>query len=163
MSTQDKVRSRERIRRIEDSVHDPYRERYKPKGPAYCPSCGAVYEDGRWQWKARPDHANEHVCPACRRIQDQQAAGYVTLQGRFYDTHANEIVALLQHEEAQARAEHPLERFMSLERTDHKTVIRTTGVHLARRLGDAIHHAYQGQLDIQYAPDEFLVRIYWTR
>jgi NMD protein affecting ribosome stability and mRNA decay len=166
MSAQDRVRSHERIngeRRIENPVHDPYRERYRPEAPAYCPDCGVVYHGGRWEWKGRPRDAHEHVCPACHRIRDQQAAGHVTLQGRFYDTHADEIVALLHNEEARAKAEHPLERIMSIERTDHKTVIRTTDVHLARRLGDAIHHAYQGQLDIQYARDEYLVRVNWTR
>jgi hypothetical protein len=52
---------------------------------------------------------------------------------------------------------------MSTERSDTKTVIQTTDVHLARRLGDAVHHAYQGELDIQYARDDYVVRVYWTR
>ena len=166
MSAQDSIRSRERIRRegqVGNTVHDPYRERHKPKEPAFCPNCTAVFEHGRWQWKARPAQANEHVCPACHRISDQQPAGYITLQGRFFEAHADEIVALLHNEAARAKSEHPLERIMSIERSDTKVVIHTTDVHLAQRLGDAVRHAYQGELDIQYAVDEYLVRVYWTR
>jgi hypothetical protein len=166
MSGTDNIRSRERLhrdRQIDDVVHDPYRERYKPKAPAFCPTCGAVYQDGHWQWLSHPAHAHEHVCPACHRISDRQPAGYVTLQSQFHDKHVEEMIALIRHEEARAKAEHPLERIMAVERLEHETSIQTTDVHLARRLGDAVHHAYQGQLEIQYAQDQYLVRIYWTR
>ena len=50
MDTHDKVRSRERLhldRQIEDYVHDPYHERYKPTEPAVCPVCGVVFEHAR--------------------------------------------------------------------------------------------------------------------
>ena len=55
MKTPGKIRSRERIHKdpqIEDTAHDPYRERHKPKGAAFCPTCGAIFEQGRWQWMA---------------------------------------------------------------------------------------------------------------
>jgi hypothetical protein len=42
-------------------------------------------------------------------------------------------------------------------------IVRTTDVHLAKRLGDAVHNAHQGHLETKYSPDEFLVRIYWSR
>lgn len=166
MSTQETIRSRPRIHRdrlIEDTEHDAYREHQKPREPALCPGCGAVLEHGHWQWKIRPDGASEHVCAACRRIRDQQPAGYVTLQGRFFEAHAEEILGLLHNEELRAKSEHPLERVMSTERSEKKTIIQTTDVHLARRLGDALHHAYRGELDIQYARDDYVVRVYWTR
>ena len=39
----------------------------------------------------------------------------------------------------------------------------TTDVHLARRIGDALHGAFHGELVIKYSPDEYLVRVNWTR
>jgi hypothetical protein len=166
MKTPGKIRSRERIHKdpqIEDTAHDPYRERHKPKGAAFCPTCGAIFEQGRWQWGSHPAAAHEHVCPACHRIKDQLPAGYVNLQGPFFDSHRDEILGLLRNEEENVKKEHPLERIMSVEQEDKNTVVCTTGVHLARRFADAIHRGYKGELKMQYAPDEFRLRVYWSR
>lgn len=166
MGTHDRIRSRERVhrdRQIEEYVHDPYRERYKPSEPSACPSCSAVFEQGRWQWKARPANANEHICPACHRIRDQFPAGYVTLVGSFFEGHKETILQLMRNEEERAKAEHPLERIIDIQTQDAKTIVRTTDLHLARRLGDAVHSAYQGELEVKYSPDEYLVRVYWSR
>ena len=35
------------------SPADPYRARGKPRGPASCPDCRAVFARGRWTWLAR--------------------------------------------------------------------------------------------------------------
>ena len=43
------------------------------------------------------------------------------------------------------------------------TSVTTTDVHLARRIGEALHHAYQGKLDIKYSQDEYVVRVTWER
>ena len=162
----DSTRSRERIhrdRQIEDYVHDPYRERYKPREPAVCPICGVVFEHGRLHWKARPANANEHICPACHRIHDQLPAGYLTLSGSFFEEHKEPILQLIKNDELQAKAEHPLERIIDIQTEDGKLVVRTTDLHLAKRLGDAVHSAYQGDLETKYSQDEYLVRVYWSR
>lgn len=150
-------------RQIEETVHDPYKERHKPPEPAVCPSCGVVFEHGRWHWKARPSMAQEHLCPACRRTKDQYPAGYVTLEGDFLRERHDELLHLVRNEEKRAKDEHPLERIIDIRQEGDKTVVTTTEVHLARRIGDALHHAYQGNLDIKYSPDEYLVRVYWSR
>ena len=160
--TRSHVRER-KDRQIEETVHDPYRERYKPEGSAFCPQCNAVFHDGRWQWSEKRDNAFAHPCPACRRIKDAYPAGYVTLSGEFAAEHAKEIMGLVNNEEAQAKAEHPLERIMETRAEDGKTIITTTGIHVARRIGEALHHAWKGRLDIKYLPDECLVRILWER
>jgi hypothetical protein len=41
--------------------------------------------------------------------------------------------------------------------------IATTDVHLARGIGEALHHAYQGDLDYHYEDKEDLVRVHWKR
>ena len=150
-------------RQIEETVHDPYKERHKPPEPAVCPTCGVVFEHGRWHWKAKPASAQEHVCPACRRVKDEYPAGYVSLEGDFLREHRDELLHLVRNEEKRAKDEHPLERIMDIRQDGDKTVVTTTDLHLARRIGDALHHAYQGNLEIKYSPDEYLVRVYWSR
>jgi hypothetical protein len=166
MTSYNRIRSHERQRKdrqIEETVHDPYRERYKPEGPAFCPQCSAVFHDGRWQWGEKHNDAIAHLCPACRRINDAYPAGYVTLSGAFAAEHAKEILGLVTNEEARAKAEHPLERIMETRAEDAKTVITTTGTHLARRIGEALQHAWKGDLEIKHSQDEHLVRVWWER
>ena len=166
MGTHDRIRSRTRghkDRQIEEVVHDPYQERYKPNGPAFCPRCEATFQDGRWQWGVKVAGAHEHVCPACRRIHDRYPAGYVTLSGSFLAQNGAEISGLVSNEEARAKAEHPLERIIEVKKEDAGTVVTTTGTHLARRIGEALQHAWKGELEIKYSPNEYLVRVYWRR
>jgi hypothetical protein len=166
MNTHDRVRSHERHhrdRQIQDTVHDPYQERYKPASPAVCPGCSAVFEHGRWQWLAAPAGATEHLCPACRRVKESFPAGYVTLSGRFLAEHRDELMHLVRNEEARAKQEHPLARIMQIAPQGDETLVTTTDVHLAQRIGEALRHAYQGDLDIQYAKDDYQVRVRWQR
>ena len=58
---------------------------------------------------------------------------------------------------------HPLQRIMQMEEAGGKLIVTTTDVHLARRIGDALHAAFQGELSVKYSPDDFLVRVNWTR
>jgi hypothetical protein len=52
---------------------------------------------------------------------------------------------------------------MGIENKESVVTVTTTDVHLARRMGDALHAAFDGELVIKYSPDEFLVRVNWTR
>jgi NMD protein affecting ribosome stability and mRNA decay len=148
---------------LEESLHDAYRMRAQPKGHATCPDCGAVFHAGRWQWGEHVRGAEEHLCPACLRIRDKYPTGYVTLSGEFFRTHREEIVNLVHNEEARERGQHPLQRIMTMQETDGGTEVTTTDIHLARRIGDAIYHAYQGSLEVRYSPDEYRVRVTWSR
>ncbi|HEX4984642.1 MAG TPA: BCAM0308 family protein [Burkholderiales bacterium] len=152
-----------RDRQIEEIVHDPYLARAKPPEPTACKSCGLVYQKGRWQRATAPAGAHEQVCPACHRIQDRNPAGYVTLQGSFGAAHAAEILALVRNEEAREASQHPLQRIMGVDAAADATVVTTTDVHLARRIGDALHAAFGGELDVKYSPDEYRVRVSWRR
>jgi hypothetical protein len=166
MKPHENVRGHERTRRdrqIEDYVHDPYRARYKAQEPAVCPSCGVVYEKGNWHWKTPPAGAHEYPCPACQRTRDRMPAGYLTLSGSFFNEHRQEILHLVRNEESRAKAEHPMERIMEIREEGPQTIVHTTDVHLAKRIGDALHSAYQGAQETQYAQDEYLVRVFWSR
>ncbi len=143
--------------------HDPYKHKGKPAGHAACPDCGAVFERGRWQWGTRHAEATEARCPACERIKEKQPAGYVRLEGPFMLTHRAELLNLVRNHEARVKAEHALERIMAIEEHADHVMITTTDVHLARGLGDALHHAHQGELKCHYNDDETLVRVHWQR
>jgi hypothetical protein len=52
-----------------------------------------------------------------------------------------------------------MERLIQVVRDDNGTVVTTTGVHIARRIGDALARAYGGDYTVEYLDDEKRVRI----
>jgi len=152
-----------RDRMVQETRHDTYKVKHKLPEPTVCPQCGAVFHEGRWQWLARPAQAHEEMCPACHRIQDEFPAGYVTVAGPYFKDHREELLQLARNEEAHAKAEHPLKRIMKIEDQDDGIQITTTDIHLARGIGEALHHAYQGELEYHYNEKENLLRVVWER
>jgi NMD protein affecting ribosome stability and mRNA decay len=150
-------------RQIEEVRHDPYHPREKLPEPTFCPDCKAVYQEGRWQWLKRPPAFNEHQCPACQRIRDRYPAGFVTLSGKFFAGHRDDVLNLARKEETREKAEHPLQRIIDIQQEDDQTVITTTDLRVAHKIADAIHQAYQGSLEVKFTPDEYRVRIRWSR
>lgn len=152
---------REELR--DELVHDSYKSKHKLPEPTRCPQCNAVYHDGRWQWLPAPAGAHDELCPACHRIHDHFPAGYVTLKGSFFSAHREDILHLARNREQHEKAEHPLERIMTVEDADGGVVITTTDTHLARDIGEAVHSAYKGELEYHYNKEENLLRVLWTR
>lgn len=147
----------------DDTVHDPYFQRHKPAEPAGCGDCGAVFHDGGWQWPIMPAGAHLMRCPACSRIHDDMPAAWVTIEGEFAQAHADELLELARNLEAREKAAHPLQRIIAIERDGSRAVLTTTGLNLARGIGDAFQRAYKGELDIHYSPDEYRLRVNWRR
>lgn len=87
----------------------------------------------------------------------------VTLGGVFFAAHRDVILQLVRNEEQRARAEHALERIIETRTDGDETNVTTTDVHLAKRIGDAVHAAYQGNLETKYSREEYLVRVRWSR
>lgn len=152
----------ERARIFKDERIDVYREKKKYKEPTQCPTCGASYVEGRWIWGDVSQPAHSELCPACRRIQDHYPAGFVELSGPFFNEHHGEIMHLIKNLERTESQEHPLERIMEMDKVNGITHISTTGIHLARRIGDALKHAYQGDLEISYDAENY-IRVFWAR
>ncbi len=146
---------------FEERVHDAYKARGKLHEPSVCSECGAVFHEGRWQWLPAPPGAQGETCPACHRIRDHYPAGYLILKGEFFESHREEIMNLLHHCEQHERKEHPLKRIMAIEEKAGETQVTTTDIHLARGMGEALHHAYQGQLEFHYSPEQNLLRVNW--
>lgn len=142
---------------------DSYATAAKPGGPAYCPECAASFQRGRWSWRLPAASARPVRCAACRRIAEKMPAGYVTLSGTFFAEHRDEVLRRVRRcEEAQKRL-HPLQRLMAVRRRAGETVVTTTDVHLARRIGEALAKSFKGRLSLQYAKGEALARVRWTR
>jgi len=148
---------------FKEQVHDSYKSSGKLHEPTLCPQCGAVYHKGRWQWLPKPAGAHSEKCPACHRINDQFPAGYVRLEGAFLGDHRAEILKLVYHVEAREKAEHALQRIMDIVDESGGILVTTTDVHLAHGIGEAVHHAYQGDLESHYNPEEKLLRVRWQR
>lgn len=148
---------------LQELIHDTYKSRKKLPEPTRCPDCGAVFQGGRWSWGGEAAVAHEERCPACHRIRDRFPAGYVALQGDFFAGHREEIMNRVRSCEEAEKRSHPLERLMGIEDTSEGVLVTTTGTHLARRIGDALHDAYKGNLDYHYNKEENLLRVAWQR
>lgn len=152
-----------RDRLIQEERHDNYREEKKWPEPTVCTECHAVFVGGRWTWNEPPSPANMVLCPACRRIAENYPAGFLEVKGSFFAEHKEEMLNLMRNEEQAEKGEHPLERVMDITETDQATLITTTGVHLARRIGNALSQAYKGDLSFTYGDEEKTIRVFWER
>jgi hypothetical protein len=150
-------------RLIKEKRHDVYQETHKWPEPTRCTTCGALFSNGRWSWQESPAQAHEALCPACRRIADHYPAGYIEIKGSFFAEHQDEILNLVHNVEKQEKNEHPLERIMSITVESEYPVVTTTGIHLARRIGEALSRAYKGELSFQYPEGEESIRVNWKR
>ncbi len=153
-----------RDRLIQEKQHDMYHEGKKWPEPTLCTECGSIFRNGRWDWADEPPvNANHITCPACQRIADNYPAGQIELQGEFLTQHREEIVNLIHNEEKLQKKEHPQERIMAIEETGEVTMITTTGIHIARRIGEAIASAYKGDLAFTYGDGEKSIQVAWVR
>ncbi len=142
---------------------DPYQSRAKYPEPCVCSGCGAVLHKGRWQWGLASPDAHKHLCPACHRIHDRAPAGIVTIRGDFFGQHQQEILSLIHNLEAREKAEHPLQRIMGIHASDGGIEVQLADFHLANTIGQALQHAYQGELEAPYPDKDDVMRVTWTR
>jgi len=142
---------------------DPYRDTAKEPGTAACPRCGSTYHAGRWTWNAAPEGAESRTCPACQRIEQKLPAGYVSIGGPFFAAHRDEVLRLVGAVERREREAHPLQRVIAIEDRAGGALVTTTDAHLARGLAVALHDAFKGELELQFAKDENAVRAWWKR
>jgi NMD protein affecting ribosome stability and mRNA decay len=163
VNVMDKGRYGRKDRLIREKCHDTYMEKVKKTDGAFCRICGAVYEGGRWKWNNGPASGSDTTCPACQRISDNYPAGVLTIAGPFSREHRSEILNMVKNIEDQEKGEHPLERIMDVEKKNDTLTIRTTGIHLARRMGDALRRSYRGDYALQYENGDKAVRISWER
>lgn len=152
---------------IQEKRIDTYQQTTKLPDPTLCTRCGCVFSNGRWSWQELPEKdrhkINKTLCPACKRIEDNVPAGYMDLSGEFFISHKDEILNLIKNEADAETQEHPMERIMEISEKPDGIYITTTGIHVARRLGEAVEKAYKGQLNYAYGDDEKTIRVSWYR
>jgi NMD protein affecting ribosome stability and mRNA decay len=156
-------KERSNKKRIQQDRQDTYKNREKPHEPTVCSGCGAVFFEGRWSWVKAPQGARKAVCPACQRIADRFPAGRIEISGTFFKEHRDEIVHLMRNVEASEKKERPLERIMAIAEDGDQTIVTTTGIHVARRIGESLSSSYQGEFDYRYGDGEDSIRVTWSR
>jgi hypothetical protein len=154
-----------KTRMIYPERQDRYVETEKYPEPAMCAECGNVFENGRWTGKKTYPLSDVFLakCPACRRRTDHQPAGDVRIKGEFVDNHYDEILGRIRRIERKERATHPVEQILAISNVTGETDISTTGIHLARRIGDALRHSFKGELSYSYGKGEKSIRVTWER
>lgn len=161
------MRSRNSQKRNDRLIKDRRKDTYKnisalPEN-AVCKSCGATFSNGHWTWKEKEKHFYETICPACKRTEDNYPAGFIEIKGKFYYEHSDEISNLIKNTEKLEKNERPLERIMAIKIEIGRIIVTTTGIHIARRIGEALKRAYQGLFSFQYGEGEKSIRVVWER
>jgi len=149
-------------RRVEPKQHDTYKARSKPVGTTVCPACGVVLRAGKWSWTTPAGDARKGTCPACRRIHNGYPAGTIELLGEGIAPYRIEIGRPIRSIEAREKAEHPLERLMTMKVEPDGLRIETTGLHLARSIASAVKRRFHGHVQITYPEGENRVRVTWV-
>ena len=125
-----------------------------------CPGCGAVFKDGRWQWQELSE-AYEALCPACHRQHDNFPAACVALSGDFVAAHEAIIFGIVLNQEEREKVEYPLRRVMDIEKSQNGFLVTTTDIQLARDIGEALHHAFRGELELNYNRQAKRLQVDW--
>ena len=153
-----------------DSDKDPYLSKSAPENMAVCAGCGAVYHNKRWTHRedaaaaAAPAATKAAVlCPACQKIRDKYAQGFVTLQGAFVKDHKEELLNLVRNKETLSSHTNPLERIMEIKESRDAIEITTTSDKLAQRIGRVVAKAFSGEVEYKWSDDVKLTRVIWTR
>lgn len=151
-----------------EDTKSAYYEKRKYPEPTVCSHCRLVYHKGRWnnsELEKLNGNAHQALCPACHRIEDREPGGLVYLSGGYLQDKQklSEILNVVKNQEKQARIQRPLLRVMWINRGEEEIEIATTNIHLAQRLGKAIHDAHSGKLEIKYTEGTRFARVYWNR
>jgi hypothetical protein len=149
---------------IQDDIHDPYYIKERYPDPSVCEKCGVLFRNRVFVWSEKAlKNAARMICPACRRIGDGFEGGVVVLEGDFLARHKSDILNAIENTEKAEKKRRPLERIISLNDLGSRVELRTTYEHIARRIGEAIHKAFRGDLTVQYLAGEKYARIFWKR
>ncbi len=148
---------------------DPYLTALGPDEMAVCKRCGAVYHNKRWTLSkadmiARGEKKRvEVVCPACKKISDNFAEGFITIEGEFQKAHKDEIIHLMRNKEERAMHFNPLDRIIEIKDKEGKIEVTTTTEKLAQRIGQMLHKAFDGEVEYKWSSDVKLARDIWKR
>jgi len=152
-----------------DTATDSYLNKVHPEDMAACQGCGAVYHNKRWSLGTTKSPLKKTksmrgvLCPACQKIRDGFARGFVTLEGAFVDAHSDEIKNLILNKEKRAIYHNPLDRIIKIKTIEGRMEVTTTTEKFAQRLGAIIKKAYKGKLEYKWSAGVKLARVKWQR
>ena len=145
-------------------------ERLEVPGPAICSRCHAYLETDHWLYDEHRFHEIEqrpdvHVmlCPGCLRVERRLYEGEVTIRHHWNSAEKHEMLNLIHHEEARARATNPSARIALMEDRDGELYLLTTTQFLAERIGKELRKARQGALTVTPLPRERFSRVCWVQ
>lgn len=146
-------------------LDNPYRNPHKYPSDTECPGCGLLFQDGAWKIAViKPEHElHHHLCPACLQTRDDYPGGVLTLEGKFFDVHREDVLHRIRNVEKVVREEHPLQRIMRIEENPGEIVVYTTDQHLAVRMGKALRSDFGGELSLSYAKEDKFAKARWSR
>ncbi|HBO85265.1 MAG: hypothetical protein A2073_04765 [Deltaproteobacteria bacterium GWC2_42_11] len=167
------MKGRKASLKVTKKAIDAYKDSYLSKDDqhemAMCKQCHAIYHNKRWSfdeklYMKKRDHKKTLLvlCPACQKIRDKYAEGFVTLKGNYLKEHKQDILNLIKNEEEKAMGYNPLERIIEIKDRGSVVNITTTHEKLAQRLGKKVHKACQGRLEIKWTEDR-VTRVVWER
>ena len=161
-----------------EEIGDPYAMTLAPKGLLECPECHSVYHRKRWvrpgfsprDFEIKSERAakksgkvimipRSFLCPACRKIRDGYAEGFISIQWPNWLTHKADVLNLIHNEENRACMVNPLERVMAIRERSSGVDIDTTTEHLAQRIGKHLHGAFRGEIHYKWSHKDKLARI----
>lgn len=154
-----------------DTANDPYMPKLAPGGVGECKKCGVIHFNKRWtlgddfdREKIKDKKVEEITCPACQKIRDGFAGGYVNISGEFAKDHGDEITAMIKNKEALAMRKNPLERLIKITPKEGGAIeVTTTTDKFAERIGQMLKKAFDGEVEYKWSSDTKLVRVDWKR
>ena len=155
---------------LDTAGDDPYMNKEAPDDMALCKKCGAVYHEKHWYERADlpgtlsvARNSGLVLCPACQKIKDKYAEGYLTIEGHFVSEHADEILSLIDNKEDRQFRMNPLEQIIEIRRFEGRIEVQTTTDKLAQRIGQLLHKTFSGEIAYKWSGDTKLARVVWTR
>lgn len=146
---------------------DAYLPQMGIKEPAICARCGAVYKNKRWSVDDGVLEKSAGVakvdCPACRRIIEKNPAGIVSMSGKYFLEHKDEIINMVKKVETRSGLKNPLGKIIDITAGKGSMTVTTTEDKLAQKIGREIYKAHHGELHYRWSHEEHFVRVEWSR
>lgn len=101
--------------------------------------------------------------PALRRVDDDFPAGFVSIEGEFFERHRVELMHLVQTCANRAAADHPLRRLMRCSYTPEGVLLTTSDTDLARQIGNELRDTFGGTVSFSCESDQEMLRVDWAR
>lgn len=140
------------------------------KDVTVCPDCLLIHRNKRWVADAKEgkrllslSRTAREICPACRRVADDNPAGIVALSGAYLEQNWQEIQNLINRVAEQSIIKNPLGRIMTIDKGKNGITVTTTNDKIAQKIGREIFKAHKGELIYSWSHDQQLVRVTWNR